>query len=84
MCWDQVRFPIPDSSSSLDSWRILLILDSSLAYCELYCTLGTIFRRFENLQSNRLTEEDLSYNDYFTTHHPIGAAKFHVMAAEQK
>ena len=56
----------------------MLIIWIRLAYCEIYVTLGTLFRRFENLKSNDLTEEDLVYNDYFSSYHSITATKFHV------
>jgi hypothetical protein len=55
-----------------------LTLFNSLAYCELYVTLGSVFRRFENLKANDLTEEDRAYNDYFSGQHPLDATKFHV------
>lgn len=50
----------------------------SLAYCELYVTIGTIVRRFAKLQGNELTAEDLIYEDYFSSYNPIAAKKFHV------
>jgi len=50
----------------------------SLAYCELYVTLGTMFRHFEKMKSNYLTAEDLTYNDYFSAQTPLDATKFHV------
>jgi cytochrome P450 len=56
----------------------LTLCSNSLAYCELYATLGTVFRRFENLKSNVLTDEDRAYNDYFSGQHPLDATKFHV------
>jgi hypothetical protein len=53
---------------------------SSLAYCEIYVTLGTLFRRFECLKANKLSPEDLVYDDYFSSYHPLKAEKFHVFA----
>jgi len=50
-----------------------------LAYCELYVTIGTLFHRFDHLKGNQLTAEDLVYEDYFASHHPINATKFHVI-----
>ncbi|KAG4433709.1 hypothetical protein IFR05_010818 [Cadophora sp. M221] len=50
----------------------------NLAYCELYVSLGTLFRRYENLLSNHLTAEDWEYDDYFSGYSRPGAAKFHV------
>jgi hypothetical protein len=37
----------------------------SLAYCELYVTLGTLFRRFKHLQVNGMTPADLEFEDWF-------------------
>jgi cytochrome P450 len=51
-----------------------------LAYSEIYIALGTLFRRFENMQSNVLTEEDRRIIDYFPTYYPLDATKFHVSA----
>jgi hypothetical protein len=53
---------------------------SSLAYCELYVTLGTLFRRFEHLEASKLSPGDLLYDDYFSSYHPLEAEKFHVSA----
>lgn len=44
----------------------------------MYVTLGTIFRRFEHLEGNDLSEYDLAYDDFFASHHPMDAVKFHV------
>ncbi|KAL8839813.1 MAG: hypothetical protein Q9176_004216 [Flavoplaca citrina] len=55
---------------------------SSLAYCELYVTIGTLFRRFPNLQGNDLVGEELAYDDYFSSYTPLHARKLHVMAAD--
>jgi len=49
-----------------------------LAYCELYVSLGTLFRRFPTMKSNVLTPADLVYDDYFSGYHPTSATKFHV------
>jgi len=55
-----------------------------LAYCELYVTLGTIFRRFDKMKGNHLTAEDLVYEDYFSSYHPLEATKFHVSSGDEK
>lgn len=75
MCGNQVR--LLSFHLALDSCELML---SSLAWCELYLTLGTLFRRFENLEGNHLTDEDLAYNDYFSAQIPINATKFQVNA----
>lgn len=56
------------------------LLRNSLAYCELYVSLGTLFRRYDNLLSNHLTAEDWEYDDYFSGYSRPGATKFHVSA----
>jgi hypothetical protein len=53
---------------------------SSLAYCELYVTLGTLFRRFDKLKVYNTGPEDLVYDDYFSSYHPVDARKFHVIS----
>jgi hypothetical protein len=55
-----------------------------LAYCELYVSLGTLFRRFRHLKSNTLTPDDLWIDDNFTGYHPIKAMKFHVTNEEMR
>ena len=49
-----------------------------LAYCELYVSLGTLFRRFGNVKSNILTPKDLVYEDYFSDYYLTKTTKFHV------
>jgi hypothetical protein len=50
----------------------------SLAYCELYVSLGTFFRRFEDLQSNELTEYDRTYDDYFSPYYAEDTNLLHI------
>ncbi len=58
-------------------------MTDSLAYCELYVSLGTLFRTFDNLVSNVLTEEDWAYNDYFSWYYPtVQSTKFCVTARD--
>ncbi|OKL62297.1 hypothetical protein UA08_02301 [Talaromyces atroroseus] len=47
-----------------------------LAYCELYVTLGRLFRHFDNLSTDRKPREDLYYNDYFSSYHSEENNKF--------
>lgn len=89
MCWNAVC-PVPLALSSLSSSifyregppRLLIYVTWKirLAYSELYITLGTLFRRFENMQSNVLTEEDRTIVDCFASCYPLDATKFHVSA----
>jgi len=51
-----------------------------LAYCELYVTLGTIFRQFENMRVDQTGPEDMVFDDYFSAYNPKNARKFHVAA----
>ncbi|KAL2074104.1 hypothetical protein VTL71DRAFT_7882 [Oculimacula yallundae] len=52
----------------------------NLAYCELYVSLGTLFRRYDKLLSNTLSKEDWEYDDYFSGYPRPGSTKFHVTA----
>lgn len=52
-----------------------------LAYCELYVTLGTIFRRVQSLKVHGVKPEDFVIDDYFSGYHPDGAPKLHVISA---
>lgn len=45
----------------------------------MYVTLGLIFRRLEHLKENELSEYDLLYNDFFTSHRPMDSVEFHVI-----
>ncbi|KAL8663689.1 MAG: hypothetical protein Q9202_003635 [Teloschistes flavicans] len=56
-------------------------LGMNLAYCELYVSIGTLFRRFPNLTSNNLSGEELAYDDYFSSYTPLGQRKLHIMSA---
>jgi hypothetical protein len=40
-----------------------------LAYCELYVTLGTFFRRFGDLKVFETTPDDMDYDDFFSSYH---------------
>jgi hypothetical protein len=72
MCWDAV------SRLQMSNEIIWLTNYHRLAYCELYVSLGTLFRRFPAMKSNVLTPADLVYDDYFSGYHPQGSTKFHV------
>lgn len=41
-----------------------------LAYCELYVTLGQIFRQFDSLKTPGKSREEMLYDDYFSSYHP--------------
>ena len=47
-----------------------------LAYCELYVTLGTFFRRFHNLKVFETTPADMEYDDFFSSFAVNGSKVF--------
>ncbi|PLB45247.1 cytochrome P450 [Aspergillus steynii IBT 23096] len=47
-----------------------------LAYCELYTTLGHVFRQFDDLKTAHKSRDELLYNDYFSSYHPEENNKF--------
>lgn len=56
-------------------------IGQNLAMCELYVSLGTLFRRFHNLWAPDVGE--LTYIDYFTSYHPDERQKLKVTAREK-
>lgn len=56
---------------------ILLTL-RSLAYCELYVTLGTFFRRFSKMELHvfETTRDDLDFEDFFSGYYIAGKKWF--------
>ncbi|KAI9852160.1 MAG: hypothetical protein M1838_001623 [Thelocarpon superellum] len=85
----ELKEAFPDSSKALDflSLEKLPYLTAvikeglRLAYCELYVTLGTLFRRCDDLKVYETGLEDLTYEDYFASYHPLDARRFHVISA---
>ena len=61
-----------------------MCIGQNLALCELYVTLGTLFRRFDNLSAFDVGPEDMTYVDYFTAFHPKGSRAFKVVAKGDK
>ncbi|KAL4776899.1 cytochrome P450 [Aspergillus nidulans var. acristatus] len=47
-----------------------------LAYCELYVTLGRMFREFDNLKTPAKSREELIVDDGFSAYHPEKNNKF--------
>ena len=47
-----------------------------------YVTLGTLFRRFEDLKPFDVGPEDMTYGDYFSAFHPKGARAFRVVMTD--
>ncbi|KAI9815380.1 MAG: hypothetical protein M1832_005519 [Thelocarpon impressellum] len=54
-------------------------LGMPLAYCELYVTLGTLFRHCDKLRVHECGPEDMTYEDYFAAYHPLDSRRFHVV-----
>ena len=54
-------------------------IGQNLAMCELYVTLGNLFRRFENLKAFDVGTEDMTHVDYFSAFHPKGSRSFRVV-----
>lgn len=79
MHWDAVGFPL-SLHLSLHSRVFKTVTDDTfrLAYCEIYVTLGTLFRRYQTLKAMPLSEEDLQFEDYFAPYRPVLAKKFRV------
>ncbi|KAK3331800.1 cytochrome P450 [Cercophora scortea] len=50
-----------------------MCIGHNLAWCELYLTLGTLFRRFGNLTSPEFGPEDLVWEDSFASRLPEGS-----------
>ena len=53
-------------------------IGQNLAMCELYVSLGTIFRRFRGLKAPDVGE--LTFMDYFAAYHPDDRQKLKVTA----
>jgi cytochrome P450 len=86
--FDPERWADPVAARLLDKYLVPFgkgsrqCVGMPLAYCELYVTLGTFFRRFENLSVYETGPEDLVYEDFFSAYHPNNARRFHVIAKE--
>lgn len=53
-----------------------------LAYAELYITLGVFFHRFGNLKVHETTDEDMVFEDFFSSYQIEGKKWFKAVAAE--
>jgi len=82
--FDPERWTDPVASRKLDRYLVPFskgqrqCIGMPLAYCEIYVTLGTLFRRYQTLKAMPLSEEDLQFEDYFAPYRPVLAKKFRV------
>jgi len=60
-----------------------MCIGQPLALCELYVSIGQIFRKFENLTPIDVGPEDMVYEDYFGAFHPENARKFRVLLVSE-
>ncbi|MCJ1357751.1 MAG: hypothetical protein MMC33_007747 [Icmadophila ericetorum] len=85
--FDPDRWTNPATAGKLEKYLVAFgkggrqCLGMTLAYSELYITLGTIFRHFENLKACEMSSEDWEFDDFFGLYIPESARKFHVEAA---
>jgi cytochrome P450 len=54
-------------------------LGQNLAMCEMFVVVGTIFRKFENLQTYNVTAADMEMVDHFSAFRKKKAARFQVI-----
>ncbi|KAH8887271.1 cytochrome P450 [Thozetella sp. PMI_491] len=57
-------------------------IGQNLAMCELYVTIGTLFRRFEKLKPVDIGPKDMTYVDYFTAFHPKDSRSCRVVSED--
>ncbi|KAF9886623.1 hypothetical protein FE257_011263 [Aspergillus nanangensis] len=80
--FDPERWSDPEKGKVLDRFLFSFgkgsrqCVGMPLAYCELYVTLGQVFRQFSNLQTPAKSYDELLYNDYFSSYHPEENNKF--------
>lgn len=72
------KFELPSDCEIVDRGNedLLMTLRFRLAYCELYVTLGTFFRRFHDLTVFETTPADMDYDDFFSSYHVAGKKLF--------
>ncbi|KAI8657944.1 hypothetical protein NCS57_01174500 [Fusarium keratoplasticum] len=61
-----------------------MCIGHDLAWCELYVTLGTLFRRFPDLRAFEVDAADMVYVDYFTAYHPLEKRRFRVVSGDME
>ncbi|EOD45550.1 putative benzoate 4-monooxygenase cytochrome p450 protein [Neofusicoccum parvum UCRNP2] len=84
MKFDPARWLDPENSRRLDRYLVAFgkgsrqCVGMPLAYCELYVTLGTFFRRFSDMELEvfETTPEDLELEDFFSSYYVAGKKWF--------
>jgi len=56
-----------------------MCIGKPLAMCEMYVTIGQMFRKFGDLEAPDIGPEDMTYEDHFSLFHPLHARKFQVI-----
>jgi cytochrome P450 len=85
--FDTTRWTDPDQAAVRAREKCLVpfsrgsrtCIGQNLALCELYVMLGTLFRRFDNLDAFDVGPQDMGYVDYFSAFHPKGSRAFKVV-----
>jgi len=88
--FDPIRWLEPERAMFLEKYLVTFgkgsrqCMGMQLAHAEIYVTLGTIFRRFENLQVHGTKPADLVIDDYFSAYNPDNANNLHVINAQHE
>lgn len=86
--FDPQRWMDPGEARRLDKYFTAfskgnrMCIGMNLAMCELYVTVGHLFRRFSDLRSLDTGPEDLVYEDYFAPFHPENAKPLKIVGPE--
>lgn len=82
MKFDPDRWTDPATYRKLDSNIVAFgkgsrqCVGMPLAYAEVYVTIGTLFRTFDSLSIFETTDQDLDYDDFFSSYHVYGKKWF--------
>jgi len=74
----QEKFLVPFSKGNR------MCIGQPLAMCELYVSIGRLFRTFGDLKPIDVGPEDMVYEDYFGAFHPKDARKFRVLRTDSE
>ncbi|PWY86892.1 cytochrome P450 [Aspergillus heteromorphus CBS 117.55] len=80
--FDPSRWIDPAESKTLEKYLFSFgkgsrqCIGMPLAYCELYVTLGRVFRQYDDLTTLPKSKQELLYHDYFSSYHTEGNKSF--------